>query len=352
MTVSESEESETATSNPLGPSILIIGGTKAGKTHYGGQLLRRLQKQQGGVRMVGMPSDLSAFQEVCDRLAEGKSAPHTPTATYKESIWHVRSNDGAWDTKLVWPDYGGEQVENIVKFRQVPEQWVRRIREAEGWMLFIRLGKVKPPEDILDRPRALEQMRVSVETEETLPQPNQEETSQAGAKESIATSDDSTNNAENSVAITVEEPPDEAIPVPSVALSDQARIVELLQALLFVKQAGTARYLRHPALMIVLSCWDELSLAKREDSTWEWPSELLKKRLPLVSQFVLSNWEPDSLQVLGLSALGKALSDDVGDEEFIDNGPERQGWCILPDGTQSADLTFPIAQLMAKVNAA
>src|SRR5437870_12032456 len=99
------------------PSLLIVGGTKAGKTHYGGQVLRRLETKKYPLRIVGAPSDLTPFQEVLDSLAEGRSAPHTPTSFYRESIWDIRHENRGYQSQLVWPDYGGEQVEDIVKKR-------------------------------------------------------------------------------------------------------------------------------------------------------------------------------------------------------------------------------------------
>src|ERR1700741_2289424 len=139
-------------------SLLIVGGTKAGKTHYGGQLLRRLEAKKGQLKTISAPTDRTPFQEVLEQLAQGKSAAHTPSGTYRESIWEVGTNDGALKSQLVWPDYAGEQIENIVVRRQITDPWVRRIREANGWLFFVRLGLISIPENVLERPRPPEQM--------------------------------------------------------------------------------------------------------------------------------------------------------------------------------------------------
>lgn len=300
-------------------SLLIIGGTKAGKTHYGGQLLRRLETRKYPLRIVGAPSDLTPFQEVLDRLAQGRSAPHSPRGFYRESIWQVRRADDNAPAELVWPDYAGEQIEDIVKKRQVSEPWVQRIRASSGWLFFVRLSTTAVLEDILDRPRGLERMKSGADTEEAKQEPSQD----AVPPEALQ--------------------PLQAAQLPKLALTNQAGLVELLQALLFIKQAGSVNQLREPPLVVVLSCWDEIA---NSDSAK--PAHVLNSRLPLLSQFIDATWRPGRVQILGLSALGKALKDDVTDEAFMDSGPERQGWCVTQDGKRLEDLTLPVIELMDK----
>jgi hypothetical protein len=308
-------------------SLLIVGGTKAGKTHYGGQLLRRLEAKKHRLRIVGAPSDRTPFQGVLDQLALGRSAPHTPTSFYKESIWYVRSEEQTFESQLVWPDYGGEQIEDIVTKRQVSEPWLQRIRESNGWLFFVRLSTITPPEDVLGRPRVRDRMQSAPE----------EASSQTGGTFA---------DHERAGSAAVRDQPD-AAPPSRVTLFTQAGLVELLQALLFAKQVGSNNQLHHPPLVVVLSCFDEIGKAK-ETNAWDDPAALLKKRLPLFSQFIESTWEENQVDVIGLSALGKALNDDVSDEAFMDDGPERQGWCICKGGKESDDLTLPVMTLMEK----
>jgi hypothetical protein len=265
---------------------------------------------------VGAPSDLTPFQEVLDQLAQGKSASHTPSGFYRESIWQVRRSDDGDLSELIWPDYAGEQIEEIVKNRQVGEQWIQRIRASSAWLLFIRLRPEMKPEDILDRPRKRERMQSASE-----------------GKSSDA------NQTANSADVHVPEPE-----LPKLTLLKQAGLIELLQALLFIRQVGTTNQLHNPPLVVVLSCWDEIPEPKSPK-----PSELLKSHLPMLSQFIEATWHPESVEIIGLSALGKPLKDDIGDDEFMDNGPERQGWCISSNGEKTDDLTLPVVALMDKV---
>lgn len=298
-------------------SLLIIGGTKTGKTHYGGQLLRRLETRKYPLRIVGAPSDRTPFQEVLDRLAQGRSAPHTPSGFYRESIWQVRRADEDTISELVWPDYAGEQIEDVVKKRQVSEPWVHRIRSSTGWLLFVRVNITAVPEDILDRPRGVERMK-------------------SGSEQGIS-------DQGNPEALTQSQRT-QAPQLPKLTLSNQAGLVELLQSLLFIKQAGSANQLCEPPLVVALSCWDEIP-----NSASAKPADVLKSSLPLLSQFIDATWRPGHTEIVGLSALGKSLRDDVSDEAFMDNGPERQGWCISPNGKRVEDLTLPVMALISKM---
>lgn len=270
-------------------SILLIGESDVGKTHYGAQLLKRLMVSNGEFRMNGAATNLKPFEVALESLTEGKSAEHTPTGTYLESVWPIRSKDGV-AAELVWPDYGGEQVRTMLTSRRIPSAWKERITSAPAWMFFIRLQRVHNMEDILSRPL----------------------------------SDLKTAPAEAAEAIT------------EVKMSDQARLIELFQMLLYLRGANTSRPLSNPRLALLLSCWDEL------DSS-ESPLNVLRQRLPMVVDFVAGNWE--SPLVVGLSALGRPLQPKVADMEYVTRGPEHFGYVVLPDGSRSTDLTLPIKMI-------
>ena len=76
-------------------------------------------------------------------------------------------------------------------------------------------------------------------------------------------------------------------------LSDQARLIELMQVLIYIWSTANQRSARLPPLGVLLTCWDEMENPGR-------PIDELRKRLPMFAEFVASNWEKSS--VLGLSA--------------------------------------------------
>lgn len=270
-------------------TILLVGESNVGKTHYGAQFLKRLMVKGCALKMSGAPTNIEAFHTALSCLTEGRSTDHTPANTYVESIWPITTEVGR-QAELIWPDYGGEQVRNLVTQRRIPAVWRDRVIEATDWVLFIRLHSLRSEDDLFSRP--LESF-AAAESEEV-----------AAAYE----------------------------------LSDQARTVELLQMLLYLAHLHLDQPIQKPRLTILLSCWDELE-------TTELPVDLLASRLPMLWSFVRSNWT--SPTVMGLSALERALSKTDVDPEYATRGPEEFGYVVLPDGVKNTDITLPIQLLMA-----
>ncbi|MNN39750.1 hypothetical protein D3C81_1537980 [compost metagenome] len=240
------------------------------------------------LKMTGAPTNLEAFTTALSCLTEGKSTDHTPADIYVESVWPITDEAGRY-AELVWPDYGGEQVRNLVAQRRIPAAWRDRVVEATDWVLLIRLHSLRSEDDLFSRPLQ---------------------------------------------SFAPVEPQGEA----AYELSDQARTVELLQMLLYLAQFHLDRPLCKPRLTILLSCWDELE-------TTELPADLLASRLPMLWSFVRSNWA--SPTVIGLSALERALDKTDADQDYAIRGPEEFGYVVLPNGEKNTDITLPIQYLMA-----
>ena len=249
--------------------------------------MKRLMQEDGQIRMDGAATNLEPFQAVMARLDAGLSAGHTPTMTYHESRWPIVDSE-EHKADLIWPDYGGEQIKNIIDERRLPQAWLNRITQSSAWLLLIRLQKIRADDDIFSRPLAsLKGIRTEVW---------------------------------------------------DTSLSDQARLIELLQVLAYIWSTSNERLDRLPRLVVLLTCWDEMESPGK-------PIDELCKRLPMFGDFVASNWKDSS--VLGLSALGRALDKQEPDDDYIAKGSERFGYVVLEDGTHSPDLTHPIRRLIA-----
>lgn len=275
-------------SDPTEPirNVLIFGGANTGKTVYVLQLYGRLINEDAQLRLRYQPDDLSLIVSGFDRLSSGLPPEHTTTGASADVTLPVTGPDGrAFD--VVYPDYAGEQVDDMVDKRQVTPEWRSRVLAASTWLVFLRLDHVDDPKDVVTSPPA---------------------------------SDAPLTNGGH--------------PSPS-ALGDQAETVEALQLLLHTAGVGFAEPIQRPALAVVLSCWDELSIP---DGTP--PQSVLRERLPLVEAFVRSNWHPSHTVVYGLSAQGKPLRSELPDGEFIDRGPEAMGYVVCPDGSRDLDLTL------------
>ena len=254
-------------------SILLLGESDVGKTHFGAQLLRRLNVSAGQLRMSGAAASIEPFEAALEKLSQGFAADHTPHAVYADSVWPVQSLSGQ-AANLVWPDYGGEQIsKDIVANKRLNDNWRRRTIDSTAWLMMIRPAHAIIADDVLTR--------------------------------------------------SISKSPAEQDAVAS--LSAQSRFIELLQMLLFIRSASTNHRKNDVPIAIVLSCFDELQV---EGS----PSEYFAAHLPLVNQFVRSRWPDDILMIFGLSALGRPLSPKTSDSEFASKGPEHFGYVVLPDG--------------------
>lgn len=267
-------------------SILLVGESNVGKTHYGAQTLKRLIVGRSSLKMYGQATNLSPYENAMESLAEGRATGHTPAEVYVESVWPVIDQEGR-QADLIWPDYGGEQVKKLTAERHVPVEWRSRILSATDWVLLIRLHTLQANVDIFSRPLA-----------------------------QLGTSGNAT---------AVQRP------------SDQARLIELLQMLLYVSTVSRESAVRMPTLTILLSCWDEVKAPGI-------PFDVFAAALPMLCDFVQSVWKEPA--TFGLSALGKALSDKHSDSDYSTQGPERFGFFVKPDGAQDQDITWPMARLL------
>jgi GTPase SAR1 family protein len=277
-------------------SVLIIGGPNAGKTHFGGQLYGRLISRKFNYKISpnNLPADLTIFEDVINKLAEGKRAGHTEASANRNIELKI---DDENDNSVVFtfPDYAGEQVNFIVDNRRINTIWKQYIEQSSSWMLFVRLDDLKPLEDIINK---------------GIPEPEE-------LKKRNATP-------------------------PPVKVSDAAHFVELLQMLLYIKGIPSLNKINKPNITIVLSCWD---VQKLPDNTL--PFEVLKQRLPLLYDFVKNNWAEKSLSIIGLSSTGKTLTDEA-DEEYIDKTPIKFGYIINPNGIKEEDLTLSIQTFIGR----
>jgi Double-GTPase 1 len=272
--------------------IMLLGESEVGKSHYGAQLLLRLNQKTHALKMKGAATNISAFEDVTKALNEGKAAGHTPNTTYLESHWPVEGSGGL-HIDLEWPDYGGEQVRRLIDDRRIPTDWRERLLKSDGWLMMVRVQRSGVDDDIFSKPLA------DIMTRQT------------------------------------EAPPRELRP------SIQARLVELLQMLIFIRGSGTSMQLENPVLTVLLSCWDELG----DEGNAKNPLQIIRERLPLLADFVESNWAEGRFQIMGLSALGQALRPDRSDAGYVDEGPESFGYVVEADGMRNVDLSLPIDRM-------
>lgn len=270
-------------------TALVVGEYNVGKTHYGAQLLRRLLAKSGDLRMRSAPTNLKPFEEALRRIDSGLAAAHTGADYAADSHWPVGCGQRVLD--LVWPEYGGEQLNGILTNRQMPKAWRERAQASDGWLVLVRAVSNENADDFLTRPLA------SLREAAKLDLPYRH--------------------------------------------TSQARVVELLQMLLFARGADAVNGAKLPKMSVVLTCWDELA----PDLITRAPREVLNLKMPLVGQFVDAVWPAADQSIVGLSALERALDDQIPNEDFINRGPETFGYVIEDSGQKVSDLGVPLMHI-------
>ena len=121
-------------------SILIIGPSNSGKTTFQAQLYARIQANQGRIKLLKTPQNISGIENARDRLADGLETETTPATENLEVVIPV-SLEGV-DFDLVCKDYGGEQVRDITQLMEYDPTWSKRAQEHDRWILFIRASEI------------------------------------------------------------------------------------------------------------------------------------------------------------------------------------------------------------------
>lgn len=284
--------------------ILIIGKPQTGKSCLKGQLHTRLSEIDSKVKKYKDATNIEAVEQIANSQARGLNPNRTSDNKDidAETTFHLEFEDGE-KVDLIWPDYAGEKITDIIKDRKLKKSWMPLIQESSVWMLFIRLDKLKPIDNLLLRPQ-----------------------------ENVKRLDESNKNNEEDF---------------SYEISDYAFFVELLQMLLFQRGLSTLNTVKSPALQIVLTFWDDLVKDENGHKVGT-PKEELFRRCPMLVEFIESIWDSSKISFMGLSPQGMSLAKNpekaIQSEAIQDftDAPEEHGYIITDEGEKEDDLTFLI----------
>jgi len=275
----------------MNTSILLIGKPHSSKTVFLSQFYSRLQKKKSNLKLYKTVDDLSPIFAARESLSAGEEPQTTPAEKSVKFYLPIQFSEKQIDLRC--PEYGGEQVLSIVENRELNKEWKTSINESNSWVLFIRLNSVNKSLDISD----------------------------------ITFSEQHKKSTEKTQSIIEDK------------ISDQSFFIELLQIILHSKGYDYHLINNKVKLTIVLTCWDEMN-------TEEKPYDVLKSKLPLLLNFVESNWNSELLKIIGLSAQGFALDTPENKEKYLIEGPEEFGYLVLADGTQTNDITQLIEEAL------
>jgi Double-GTPase 1 len=278
------------TTKDMSKPLLIIGKPHSSKTVFIAQFYSRLQKRKSKLSLYKPVDDLSAITAAREALANGEEPEATNTERSVNLILPIQF--GEQQIELVCPDYGGEQINTILTSREVDKKWLDAIRGSDNWIFFIRLNNIS------------EQLDIS----------------------KITVTDEHIHGS------------GEVADIP-FSISDQSALIELLQIFLHSKEHDYHFKNSKIKLTVVLTCWDELE-------TKEKPKQVLQNNLPLLLNFIESNWKADKLKIIGLSAQGFPLDRDENKEKYQIEGSENFGYLIKEDGQETTDITELISEAL------
>ncbi len=268
----------------MNKQLLIIGKPHSSKTVFLSQFYSRLQKKKSKLSLYKAVDDLSPISGAREALANGDEPEATNTRKSENFFLPIKTSEGT-KIDLKCPEYGGEQVDGIINNREVNKIWGEAINNSDNWIFFIRLNSVNHSTNI------------------------------------------------SSIEVTKDNPPNiEADENKEYKISDQSSLIELLQILLHHKDFNYHLRNQKVKLTVVLTCWDELS-------TEEKPKSIFESRLPLLLNFIESNWDSQYIKIMGLSALGFPLINIDNKEKYQIDGPESYGYLIKEDGEKTDDIT-------------
>jgi len=260
--------------------ILIIGPPGTGKTTFLAQLYGRLLEKKGKLQLASAPENIDGIKNAYNKLADGKETEPTPSTDNLEVKIPVTYEKQEF--LLHCKDYGGEQVRDLVALMEYDKTWIERAKTNDRWILFIRPSEIEQRFDLSKKGYAEKKQK------------------------------------ESNLSM--------------LGTSNQSQFIELVQVMLHARGTGMKEPVDTPRLLIALTCWDELGT----DLT---PKEILQQKMPLFTQFIMANWSPGALNIIGVSAQGFPLKADKDRDKYLDEMPESFGYLVLDDNPKEKDLT-------------
>ena len=276
--------------NNNGKSILILGKPSSSKTVFLAQLIAIANKQNSKVSFWKKPDIDAHLRAAIERIRNGQNPEPTQADSSFKVDLPIKFNEE--NHEILCPDYGGEQINDIVKFKELTAEWQTLVEKSNHWILFIRLNSIEKNFDV------------------TTKSPKEMSKNPSGARVDYR-------------------------------ISDEAVFIELLQILNYAKLASS-QDTDSPKIVIALTCYDELNVKKMT------PSEVFEDSLPLFSQFLFCNWKPERVRIIGVSALGLDLSNKENAKKYVDEGHDKFPFVVAQDSQEKVyDLTQVIHETLS-----
>lgn len=279
---------------------LLVGLPGTGKTTFLAALYHIVESADidGSLVLEKLDFDTEYLNTIREQWLKCETIERTTGSKKQVGRMFLRSPDGSLRAEVVIPDLLGETFDRQFEERKWTNDFSSLVASCNGLIVFIHPDKVVQARSILEANYVL-------------------------GSETDDGSDD---------------------PVPQWSLKDAATQIKMVDILQFIlNEIPDGRLI---PIAIVISAWDRVCDVMRvlgEPS----PSEWLGKHLPLLNQFLVSNFERLNYEVFGISAQG---GDYKKDSEKLHGEASRRIQVVTKMGDNRNDISSPIKWIMSIVD--
>lgn len=276
-------------------TVILVGGPDTGKTNFLARLVAHLRDGEGALKAIKLPDDMRYIEDALAHLMKGEFAPRSHNTAEElsgEITIDVRFDD-THEATITVPDVSGETWDEVAKSAQISQEWLDRVREANGALLFVRvLSDLNvAPMDWVNAPELLAFASEGDEHHFTLP--------------------------------------------------TQVMLCELLRLL---EENLTVSDGNVPRVGVVVTAWDRLD----PDTRTKGPGAFVETTFPLFAG-KLANTADIEVGVFGASVVGGELADPEFKSTYLDGDIVESGYIV--DGTATStdevkDISRPVAWVL------
>jgi hypothetical protein len=278
--------------------VLMVGLPETGKTTFLAAFWYVVSNDGSKtLSLKELPETSDYLNSISTEWAKCQFLERNKVAASQIIKMRLEEPEGGETFEVVVPDLSGEIFSCFVKDRQASFEYAEYAKDAIGIILFIHPEKVVEPTLISEAEILIDEIK------------------DAGGADEF---DD------NTAPWNIEKMPTEV------------QLVELLQ---FHIKSGLSNLMSR--IIVLISAWD---LVQNEVSS---PVAWLKKRLPLLDQFLLSNNDRIGSKICGISAQGADYTAGMDKDKLLDLAEPTKRIIVVNDENNSGDITSLIRWLIS-----
>ena len=287
----------------------LIGLPAAGKTTFLAAMWHVINSMEveGALKLERLYSDQEHLNKIRELWSDVKHLDRTNIGSEKFVSMLLKDPNSGSATEVIFPDLSGESFTLQWKNRTMKTDHAVLAQEAVGGLLLIHPEKVIEETLICDVEGIIKSMKTEKPTD----------------THTLVGTDHATKVETNQGLDEMQWKPEDA--------PTQIQLIDLLQFI------ATLNKMQPIKLAVVVSAWDRITNGSS-------PSEWIRKRLPLLSQYLRANPDVFSSEFYGVSAQGGRLEE--AEELRKKVRPSDRIRVVKDDLSESHDITAPVRWIM------